>query len=82
MEFLHFHWCWCRIQTIEFSVVNVDSTTGVVSLAQLLDFEKRQRYEVTLVAADDSQLSGESKLVVTVGFQFGSLLCFLFAVLR
>ncbi|VDO60529.1 unnamed protein product [Heligmosomoides polygyrus] len=48
--------------------VDPDGGNGLMSYAvtQLLDFEKRQRYEVTLVAADDSQLSGESKLVVTV----------------
>ncbi|PIO54748.1 hypothetical protein TELCIR_23881, partial [Teladorsagia circumcincta] len=44
----------------------MDPATGVLSLAQLLDFEKRQRYEMSLVAADDSQLAGESKLVLTV----------------
>ncbi|VDL72367.1 unnamed protein product, partial [Nippostrongylus brasiliensis] len=48
------------------SIVHVDSSSGTVSLARLLDYEKRQRYEMTLVAADDSQLTGESKLVLTV----------------
>ncbi|KAJ1372475.1 hypothetical protein KIN20_034644 [Parelaphostrongylus tenuis] len=48
------------------SIVHVDSTSGVVTLAQLLDYEKKQYYEVTVVAADESQLSGESKLVLTV----------------
>ncbi|KIH55818.1 cadherin domain protein, partial [Ancylostoma duodenale] len=47
-------------------MVQMDSITGLIRLAQLLDFEKKQRYEVTLVAADDSQLTGEAKLVVTV----------------
>ncbi|ETN83302.1 cadherin domain protein [Necator americanus] len=49
-------------------IVQMDPTTGVVKLAQLLDFEKKQRYEVTLVAADESQLTGESKLMLAVGF--------------
>ncbi|PIO66575.1 cadherin domain protein [Teladorsagia circumcincta] len=48
------------------SIVHMDPATGVLSLAQLLDFEKRQRYEMSLVAVDDSQLAGESKLVLTV----------------
>ncbi|VDN22822.1 unnamed protein product [Cylicostephanus goldi] len=47
-------------------VVHVDPATGVVRLAQMLDFEKKQRYEVTLVAADGSQLTGEAKLVLMV----------------
>ncbi|KAK6741188.1 hypothetical protein RB195_009193 [Necator americanus] len=47
-------------------IVQMDPTTGVVKLAQLLDFEKKQRYEVTLVAADESQLTGESKLMLAV----------------
>lgn len=51
-------------------VVQVDSITGLVRLAQPLDFEKKQRYEVALVAADDSQLTGEAKLVLTVSFFF------------
>ncbi|KAK6044151.1 cadherin domain protein [Cooperia oncophora] len=48
------------------SIVHMDPATGLLSLAQQLDFEKRQRYEMSLVAADDSQLAGESKLVLTV----------------
>ncbi|KAK5976570.1 Cadherin domain protein, partial [Trichostrongylus colubriformis] len=48
------------------SVVHMDSATGILSLAQPLDFEKCQRYEMSLIAADDSQLAGESKLVLTV----------------
>ncbi|KAK6019489.1 cadherin domain protein, partial [Ostertagia ostertagi] len=35
------------------SIVHMDPATGILSLAQLLDFEKRQRYEMSLVAADD-----------------------------
>uniref|UniRef100_A0A7I4YD34 Cadherin domain protein n=1 Tax=Haemonchus contortus TaxID=6289 RepID=A0A7I4YD34_HAECO len=48
------------------SIVHMDSATGVLSLAQLLDFEKRRRYEMSLAAADSSQLVGKSKLVLTV----------------
>ncbi|VDO27944.1 unnamed protein product [Haemonchus placei] len=48
------------------SIVHMDSATGILSLAQLLDFEKRRRYEMSLAAADSSQLVGKSKLVLTV----------------
>ncbi|VDM52768.1 unnamed protein product [Angiostrongylus costaricensis] len=48
------------------SIVHLDSTSGVVILAQMLDYEKKQHYDVTVVAADESQLSGESRLVLMV----------------
>ncbi|KJH45106.1 cadherin domain protein [Dictyocaulus viviparus] len=48
------------------SIVHIDSASGLITLAQILDYEKKQRYEVKLVAADESQLSGDSTLLLMV----------------
>lgn len=47
-------------------IFNIDATSGVISVAGNIDFEKDKRYEMRVQARDQGGLSGTGKVVVEV----------------
>ncbi|KAL2077309.1 hypothetical protein ACEWY4_026813 [Coilia grayii] len=48
------------------NIFNIDGTTGVISVAGNIDFEKDKRYEMRVQAKDQGGLTGTSKVIIDV----------------
>ncbi|XP_045898855.1 protocadherin gamma-A11-like [Micropterus dolomieu] len=55
-----------KIKGSAVDVFSIDESTGVISVAGLIDFEKEKKYELRLEARDRGGLTGTSKVIIDV----------------